>query len=255
MDAQQPTERFTAKVADYIRFRPGYPDALADWLHVSQGVRRDGSVADIGAGTGISSRYWLERGHPVTAVEPNDAMRAALAEQLGHHANLHIVAGTGEATGLADASIDLISCATAFHWLDPEPARREWARILRPGGLACVYWNTRPPAVSALMQGYEDVLQRYGTDYSKVAEHRPDEAAMRRWFGEGFRGVAEFPNPQPLDFEGLYGRARSSSSAPPPEDPRHAHMREALRRLFDDNAHLGRVRFDYLTRAYVGTLS
>lgn len=255
MDADKPTERFSNRVDDYTRFRPGYPDALIDWLHVSQGVQADARVADIGAGTGLSTRLFLDHGHAVVAVEPNDAMRTALLQSLGDTPALQVAAGSGEATGLATASMDLISCATAFHWLEPHATRVEWARILRPGGLACVYWNARVPAVSALLQGYEAILTQFGTDTRQVRERKPDEQAMQAWFGEGFRGMAEFPNPQWLDFEGLVGRARSSSSAPPPQDPRQVPMRAALQRLFDDNAHQGRVRFDYLTRAYIGTLS
>lgn len=253
MDAD-PTQRFSQRVEDYLRFRPGYPDALPDWLYLTQGVSRQATVADIGAGTGMSTAMWLERGHEVVAIEPNDAMRTALAGQWGRSPKLRISDGRAEATGLADASVDLITCGTAFHWLDPAASRREWARILRPHGQVCIFWNARPPAVSAFMQGYDDLLRRFGTDYAKVAERRPDDAAMRRWFGDGFRAMAEFPNPRLLDFEGLYGRVRSSSSAPPPEDPRHAPMRAALQRLFDDNEQLGQVRFDYLTRAFAGTL-
>lgn len=255
MDADKPTERFSHTVDAYVRYRPGYPDALADWLYVSEGARRDGVVADIGAGTGISTRYWLQRGHTVIAVEPNADMRAALIRGLGDKPGLRIEAGTGEATGLADASVDLISCATAFHWLEPVAARAEWARILRPGGLACIYINARVPALSAFLHGYEAVLHEFGNHYEKVVERRPSDEALRDWFGAGFRGMAEFPNPQWLDFEGLLGRANSSSSAPPPDDPRQVPMQAALRRLFDDNAHQGQVRFDYLTRAFVGTLS
>lgn len=254
MDAD-PTRRFSNRVEDYLRYRPGYPEALLEWLKVSEGVARHARVADIGAGTGVSTRLFLEHGHPVIAVEPNADMRQALVQALAGRPGLQVVDGRGEATGLDDASVDLISCATAFHWLEPAPTRREWARILRPGGVACIYWNARVPTLSPFLQGYEELLQRFGTDYGQVARQRPDDAAMQAWFGDGYRGMAEFPNPQWLDFAGLYGRVRSSSSSPPPEHPDHPRMREALQRLFDDNAQQGRVRFDYLTRAFAGTLS
>ena len=71
-----PTERFGDRVGDYLRYRPGYPGALPGWLH-AQGAAADALVADIGAGTGQSARMWLDAGHDVVAVEPNDAMREA----------------------------------------------------------------------------------------------------------------------------------------------------------------------------------
>ena len=75
--ADATTERFTSRVSDYIRFRPDYPPALIAWLHREHGIDAGWRVADIGAGTGISSKMFLQAGHAVTAVEPNAAMREA----------------------------------------------------------------------------------------------------------------------------------------------------------------------------------
>lgn len=255
MDIGDSVERFSDRVADYVRFRPGYPDALLQWLHRTQGVRAGASVADIGAGTGISTRLWLRHGHPVLAVEPNAAMRAALAESLAGEPGLRVLDGSAEATGLPDQTVDLVASAQAFHWFDPPATRLEWARILRPGGLACVFWNSRDPAGSPFLQGYEALLHRHGIGYAQVAERHPDDASMEAWFGDGFQAMACFPHAQQLDFEALYGRLRSSSSSPPPDHPQHAPMLAALRRLFDDNERQGTIRFDYLTRVFVGTLT
>jgi len=253
-DASDSAERFSNRVADYVRYRPGYPDALFEWLHEAQGVPRDAVVADIGAGTGIATRAWLRCGHPVVAVEPNAAMREALAGALAGEAGLRVGDGSAEATGLAPASVDLVASAQAFHWFEPGATRREWARILRPGGLACVFWNSRVASASPFLHDYEALLHAYGEDYARVAERHPDDAAMQAWFGPGFRAMARFAHAQPLDFQALYGRLRSSSSTPPPGNPRHAPMRDALRRVFDKHAEQGMIRFDYLTRVFVGTL-
>ncbi|MGS1079631.1 class I SAM-dependent methyltransferase [Pseudoxanthomonas beigongshangi] len=246
--------RFSNRVADYVRYRPGYPDALFDWLHDEQGVPHDALVADIGAGTGIATLAWLRRGHPVIAVEPNAAMREALVAGLAGEPGLRTLDGSAEATGLEAASVDLVASAQAFHWFDPDATRREWARILRPGGLACVFWNSRVATASPFLRDYEALLHAYGEDYGRVAERHPDDAAMRTWFGAGFRAMARFAHARPLDFEALRGRLRSSSSTPPPGDPRHAPMLAELRRVFDKHAEQGMIRFDYLTRVFVGTL-
>ncbi len=250
----QPTERFGNRVADYVHYRPDYPPALMAWLRRNCGVDAGQAVADIGAGTGIATRMFLEAGHPVTAVEPNGPMRDALVRDLAGFSRLRVVDGRAEATTLADASVDVVAAAQAFHWFDPDAARAEWRRILRPGGLAVVFWNSRRLAGSAFLEGYEALLRRYGTDYSDVAERHPDDAAMQAWFGPGLRASAAFEHHQWLDFEGLRGRLMSSSYAPQAGDARHAPMLEALERLFGATATDGRVDFAYMTRVFAGTL-
>ncbi|MDR2871383.1 MAG: class I SAM-dependent methyltransferase [Xanthomonadaceae bacterium] len=254
MSTTSPTERFTDRVTDYIRYRPGYPTQLLTWLQ-QQGIASQCSVADIGAGTGISSRMFLEAGHPVTIVEPNAAMRHAAEHALQHFPGFRSLSGTAENTTLPPASTDLISAAQAFHWFDQEAIKPEWRRILRPGGLVVVYWNSRLLSGNTFLEGYERLLLEYGTDYSTVAERYNDDESMRRWFGQGFHGMARLPNHQLLDFDGLRGRLLSSSYAPKAGHSRYAEMLTALQQLFDNSAINGKVSFDYETRAFIGTLS
>jgi SAM-dependent methyltransferase len=255
MSHSDSTERFSNRVADYVRYRPDYPPALLDWLHQDIGVSPDTLVADIGAGTGISTRLFLAAGHPVIAVEPNAAMRAAAEQWLSpDYLRLKVVDGTAEATTLARDSIGLVAAAQAFHWFDTDAVRPEWARILHPGGLALVFWNSRLLDSSPFLIGYEQLLLEFGTDYTAVAERYQDDDTMRAWFGEGLRGIARLPNVQWLDLDGLRGRLLSSSYAPPAGHPRHAPMLDALQRLFDAHAVDGRVAIEYQTRAFIGTL-
>lgn len=255
MSRSDSTERFSSRVADYVRYRPDYPPALLDWLHQDIGVPTETLVADIGAGTGISTRLFLAAGHPVIAVEPNAAMREA-AEQLlaPDYLRLKLADGTAEATGLADNSVGLVAAAQAFHWFDTTAVRREWARILQPEGMALVFWNSRLLDASPFLIGYEQLLLEFGTDYTEVAERYQDDDTMRAWFGEGLRGMARLPNVQRMDYDGLRGRLLSSSYAPQPGHPRHAAMLDALQQLFDAHAVDGQIAFEYQTRAFVGTL-
>lgn len=256
MSRSDATERFSSRVADYVRYRPGYPPALLDWLHDDIGITRQTRVADIGAGTGISSRLFLDAGHPVVAVEPNAAMREAAAQWLvADYPQLQLVDGTAEATTLAAASIGLVAAAQAFHWFDTDAVRHEWKRILQPGGMALVFWNSRLLDTSPFLIGYERLLLDYGTDYTQVAERYQDDAQMRAWFGSGLRGIASFPNVQHLDFDGLRGRLLSSSYAPQAGHPNHAPMLHALEQLFATHAVNDHVAFEYRTRAFVGTLN
>jgi SAM-dependent methyltransferase len=249
------TQRFSDRVADYVKYRPSYPREIVTFLHDTCGLAPDAKVADIGAGTGISAKVFLDEGHPVVAVEPNDAMRAAADTLLASYAGFTSVAGTAEATTLDDASVGLVIAAQAFHWFDPVTARREFARILKPRGLVALFWNSRLLEGSAFLEDYEALLQRYSTDYQAVAERYGDDESMAAWFGDSFAHKAYFPNRQLLDLAGLEGRLMSSSYAPKAGHPNHEPMLAGLRELFARTQHDGVVEFSYETRVYVGYAS
>jgi SAM-dependent methyltransferase len=245
------TDRFSDRVEDYVRYRPDYPQALIGWLH-GLGVTADWTVADIGAGTGISSKLFLDNGHRVTAVEPNAPMRAAAERWLAGEGRFHAVDGTAEATGLGDRSVDLVTAAQAFHWFDLDTVRREFARLLTTRGLAVMFWNSRRLVGTPFLEGYERLLVEYGVDYTSVAERYADDETMARWFGHGYRGMASFPHGQKLDYDALLGRLMSSSYAPRPGHPNHEPMLFALRSLFEATQDNGTVDFDYDTRVFAG---
>jgi len=246
------TQRFTDRVSDYVKYRPGYPREIVTFLHSTGGLADGAQVADIGAGTGISARLFLDAGHPVVAVEPNQAMRAAADEWLKDYAGYTSVAGTGEATSLDSASVDLVIAAQAFHWFDPIAARQEFARILRPHGLIALMWNSRLLDGTPFLAGYEALLRRFSDDYQSVSERYGDDASMAVWFGDRLAHTARMPNAQRLDFDGLKGRLMSSSYAPKAGHPNHEPMLAALRELFDRTARDGTVDFVYETLVYVG---
>ncbi len=249
------TARFSDRVDDYVRYRPDYPPALIEWLQREQGVDAGWRVADVGAGTGISSKMFLDAGYRVTAVEPNAPMRAAAERWLQAYESFDAVDGKADATGLPDASVDLVTVAQAFHWFDQKTTRREFARILRPRGLAAIWWNSRRLTGTRFLEGYEALLQQFGTDYASVAERYTNDERMRAWFGAGFCGSARFEHAQRLDFEALRGRLMSSSYAPQAGHPQHEPMLRALRELFDSCAEQGTVSFDYDTRIFAGHMA
>ena len=129
---------------------------------------------------------------------------------------------------------------------------REFARILRPDGLAAIWWNSRRLSGTPFLEGYEALLLEYGTDYVSVAERYADDARMHAWFGAGFRGSAWFDHVQKLDFDALRGRLMSSSYAPQAGHPQHEPMLRALRELFDRCATQGTISFEYDTRIFAG---
>ncbi len=246
-----PTARFSNRVADYVRYRPDYPAAVVDTLAGHLGWRAAIDIADLGSGTGLSALGFLDRGHRVFGVEPNDEMRMAAEQLLAGRSNFVSIAGRAEATTLPATSVDLVIAAQAFHWFDASAAASETRRILRPGGHAAVIWNLRRTGGSAFLDGYEALLRRFATDYAAVSERYADPALLRRYFGSAGQAQYRFDHVQHFDFEGLKGRLLSSSYTPASGDARHEPMLQALRRLFDDTAADGRVAFEYDTRLYV----
>jgi len=161
----EPTERFSDRVGDYLRYRPRYPQALVPVLEEEMRLAPAWVVADVGSGTGFSAEPFLAHGNVVFAVEPNGAMRRAAEERLGDRPGFRGVAGSAEATGLEGTSVDLVAAGQAFHWFDLEECREELIRILRPPRWVALFWNTRRLTGSGFLEGYEALLREFGTDY------------------------------------------------------------------------------------------
>jgi SAM-dependent methyltransferase len=252
MDPQDPTQRFTDRVANYVRYRPGYPTAVIDTLHDEAGLPPDGVVADVGSGTGILTRLLLDAGHTVFAVEPNDAMRAAAEDALRDYPGFHSVNGTAEATTLPPASVDLVIAGQAFHWFEPAASAAEFRRILRPGGSVALVWNMRRYAEPGFMADYETMLQTFGLSYNEVKQsaHMGEMSAL---FGESYT-TRVFANRQVFDYAGLEGRLLSSSYAPAVGHPLYEPMLAHLRGLFERTQQGGTVTVTYDTQLYVGHL-
>lgn len=241
-----PTNRFTNRVENYVRYRPGYPPAVVTWLAAECGLTADAVVADIGSGTGLLARLFLENGNRVLGVEPNQAMREAGEELLRPFARFESVAARAEATTLPAASVDFVTAGQAFHWFDYAAAAQEFRRILRPGGWVVLVWNERLVDVTPFLAGYERLLLTYGTDYAQVDHRRVGPDLLRQLFGEDSRRV-QFENQQVFDYAALEGRLLSSSYAPLAGQPGYAAMLSELRALFDDHQVDGHVVFWYRT--------
>ena len=251
MPSPDATTRFSDRVRDYVLYRPGYPAAVLDVLRAETGLAPGHVVADVGSGTGISARLFLDAGNPVHAVEPNAEMRAAAEEMLGDRPGFHSVAGSAEATTLPDAGVDYVVAAQAFHWFNGREVRREWLRILRPGGWMVLLWNARKTDTTPFLREYEALLHAHGTDYASVNHENVTPEAIAAVLGADF-GRRDVPNEQVFDWDGLKGRLLSSSYAPNEGHPGHAPMMQALERLFETHQQDGRVRVEYDTQIYWG---
>jgi SAM-dependent methyltransferase len=247
-------QRFSNRVADYARYRPTYPPALLDLLRSKTRLCPDHVVADIGSGTGLLSKLFLDNGNRVIGVEPNDGMRAGGEQFLHAYPNFTSVAGSAEQTTLAPQSVDYITVGQAFHWFDTAAANTEFLRILKPGGWVVVVWQDRRMDEKKFTAAYEGILERFGIEYKKVKDAYPETNKISKFFEGGSFHTAELPSHQTLDWESLCGRLRSSSFAPPETHPNHQPMMDALLKIFLEHEEHGRVRLEYFARIYYGTL-
>jgi len=251
---RDPTQRFSSRVENYIKYRPTYPPAVLETLVAECGLSLSSVVADIGSGTGVLTRLFLDSGHRVYGVEPNREMREAGERLLAHYPRFTSVAGSAEATTLADHSADFAVAGQAFHWFDPGAARSEFVRILKPGGWVALVWNSRRTSGTPFLDAYEHLLQTYGTDYASVSEKQIDDAAISGFYGSVPFQQRAFDNAQRFDFDGLKGRLLSSSYTPEAGAPQYGPMLENLARIFQAHAENGQVVFEYDTRLYFGQL-
>lgn len=236
-----PTSRFSTRAQAYAAFRPSYPASAIDVVLDGLGDPRALVIADIGSGTGISSRLFAERGAAVIAVEPNAQMRAAAQP----HPNVRWHEGTAEQTGLQAGSVDLVVACQAFHWFANDAAMAEFRRIARHRAAMLQYERDERDAFT---KAYSEIVRAYATD---------DTEMMRQ---VGLRVFAGFPNArvtrtehrssQTLDRDALLGRAASSSYLPS-TGPAAERLQADLRDLFERFQRDGRVTLAMVTYAAV----
>jgi len=251
--SKSPTARFSDRVENYVRYRPGYPPEVLDLLRAECGLQPSHIIADIASGTGVLTRLLLDNGNSVFAVEPNTEMREMGMHELESYDRLVSVAGTAEETTLRSASVDFVTAAQAAHWFDLPRARAEFVRILRREGWCVLIWIERCTASTPFLRGYEQLLLTYGTDYKEV-RHERTTAMIHEFFTPALCRERVFGLRQQLGHEGAAGRLLSSSYAPLEGHPSHAPMMEELRRIFRSHAKDGRVEFGYNTRVFYGHL-
>jgi SAM-dependent methyltransferase len=246
------TNRFSNRVEDYIKYRPGYPSQVLDILREETGFDSTSIVADVGSGTGISCELFLKNGNAVFGVEPNAPMRAAAESMLARYPQFHSIAGAAEDIPLPPQCVDYIVAAQAFHWFDSGRAKTEFRRVLRPNGWLVLLWNSRRNDSTPFLREYEALLQDFAIDYQQVMHRNLSPSDLARFFAPASLRSRSIYNEQEFDFDGLKGRLLSSSYAPLQSHPNHDRMLAELRRIFDEHAVNDRVRFEYDLEIYAG---
>lgn len=241
-----PESRFSDRARDYAKYRPSYPAEAID--SIVEGLNSSAIIAaDIGAGTGISARLLADRGVKVLAIEPNQAMKQAAIPNL----LVEFRAGSAENTGLANNSVDLITCFQAFHWFDPEPTLVEFTRILKPQGKIALVWNDRD-----IWGDDEFTLQHEGV-ITKASNHSP---IHRRLDGNSDRFITSlfpvverriFTHQKALTKDDLIGLAMSASYIPK-TGKEHQQLINELTNLYHQYCNQqGLVYLQYKTSVYL----
>ena len=249
-----PTERFSDRVEDYVRYRPHYSPEVVEGLQQACGLRMEHVIVDVGCGTGLVAKIFLENGNQVIGVEPNRAMRQAGEQFLASFRNFRMIDGTAEVTTLPGRCADFVIAGQAFHWFQPQATRVEFARIVKPEGWVVLIWHDRDLESTPFLRAYEDFLRRHATDYSTVAHHKvANYEALKQFYFPNRMQVIIQATQQRFDLQGLRGRLLSSSYAPR-EGPAAEAMLKELPELFAAHAQDGQVIIEYWSRIYYGHL-
>lgn len=241
--ANDPTGlRFGEVASLYEQGRPDYPAEAVDAL-LPGGVD---VVVDVGAGTGKLTRAIIRVARTVIAVEPDDAMRAVLAALVPTATPL---AGTAEDLPLADGSADAVVAGQAWHWVDPNRAVREVARVLRPDGALGLVWNDRDED-DAWVAELSALLTQYGT--TPDADYEPSVGPP---FGPFDRSEFRWVNHVTVDDAIAMITSRSYVIALPADQ--HAELVRRMRGLALSAVEqsTGLLPVPYVTRTYRATLS
>ncbi|MEM8955395.1 MAG: class I SAM-dependent methyltransferase [Verrucomicrobiota bacterium] len=240
---QPVTEYFSELVGVYAQFRPDYPDAAA--AYVLGNEEAPVCVADIGCGTGISTRWLARNGGQVTGVEPNDEMRGEATRESHPGTAYHV--GSAEDTGLGSSSFDRVICAQSFHWFDFEKAVSEFHRILRPEGRLALIWNVRE-RTSPFGAAYDGVIKRAheaALEKGLVVRSRREADLTDTLL---FAGIEKkvLPHSMGMKREELIGYA-SSNSYFPTEGALRRELVQSLSDLFEEHQRGGRIVFKWDT--------
>ncbi|MFX1356803.1 MAG: class I SAM-dependent methyltransferase [Promethearchaeota archaeon] len=244
-----PKTRFSSRVENYIKYRPGYPLEIISFLTEKGILKKKSVIADIGSGTGILSEIFLKNGNLVYGIEPNADMRKAGEKLLSKYSTFKSIDGSAEETKLNDNSIDLITAGQAFHWFDIEKTKSEFKRILKPNGYIILIWNTRKKANSEFSEEYEKFILEYAKDYKETRKRENNIDKFIKYEKEKFYNYQEF------DFEGLKGRLLSASYIPLENDPIFDKMIKHLKEIFIKYQKNGLIRLEYDTEIYYGKLN
>lgn len=237
-----PKNRFNNRAENYGKYRPTYPREIIQYLEETIGLSKGSIIADIGSGTGILSKVFLENKNKVYAVEPNENMRLVAEKSIGEYNDFHSINGGAEDTNLKEKSVDVITVGQAFHWFETMETRKEFERILKPNGSIVILYNI-PKKSDEFMSKFLNFTEKYGEKYIK--ESIKDSKV--EFFKDEIIHKNNLINRQEVDFEGLKGLICSYSYMPSEENTKFESMMVELKELFNKYSKNDKVTLEYNT--------
>jgi SAM-dependent methyltransferase len=199
---------------DYAKHRAGFPPRFYERLTAQLGLRPGMRALDIGTGTGTVARGLAALGLTVDGLDPSEALMEQ-ARALGEAEGVQVAytQGKAEALPFADASFDLVTAATCWHWFDWPVAAREAVRVLKPGGALVICHFDWIPLPGNLVEATEDLIRAYSPDWNLGRGYGVYGFWLADLSNAGFRDLetASFDHDQPYTHEGWRGRIRASA--------------------------------------------
>jgi SAM-dependent methyltransferase len=185
------------KVAElYDEARPGYPEAMVEDVITFSRIPAGGRILEVGCGPGKATLPFANRGYAILALELGEALANLAAAHCQPYPHVQIEHTSFEAWPLHARAFDLVICAQAFHWLDPEVRLTKMAASLRDGGVLALFWNDHRAGNAEFSSA---VRQVYVTEAPELlVSRRSDEELVRRTVQE-------------IDSSGLFGPVKASS--------------------------------------------
>lgn len=245
--------RSPGMVENYLKYKLDYPRKLIDFLYNECDFSWESVIADIGSGTGTFTRLLLERGSRVVAIEPDRELRETAERILeDEFPRFFSLEATAENTTLSDRSIHHIVCAQSFHFFDTKKCRKEFRRILRPGGSVALI-VMMPSCHDEFSSECEALIRRHSKDIPGTGDSSLD-SIYSDFFQKFGYSTLSLSSQLSLDFDSFSGRLLSSFNLPGPFDEGHEDLMEEMDLLFELYQQSGRVTYMYDLKVYAGKL-
>lgn len=241
------------KIENYLRYQPGYPKKILNFLYEEVGLSRESVIADIGSGTGVLARLLLERGSRVVAIESDDKMREIAERLLGEEFQRFVsLNATAENTTLFNDSVNYISCAHSFKHYCTEKCRNEFLRIMKPSGAVVLIYN-RLNKEEGFLKEHQKLLDQYSVHPKKSEGTEFSDDEINDFFGSTSYSHVSVPNRQIIDYEGAKARLLSEICIPQCENV-YYEMLDEFHNIFERYNQNRKVLLNYTTEAYIGGL-